>query len=46
MHGGFASSWRDAISYRWNYHLLAHPGFVIVATDYVFGEKTLASYAA
>jgi dipeptidyl aminopeptidase/acylaminoacyl peptidase len=34
MHGGFASSWRDAISYRWNYHLLAHPGFVLVATDY------------
>lgn len=34
MHGGFASSWRDAISYRWNYHLLAHPGFVVVATDY------------
>jgi len=43
MHGGFASSWRDAISYRWNYHLLAHPGFVIVATDYRgstgYGEK-------
>ncbi len=43
MHGGFASSWRDAISYRWNYHLLAHPGFVIVATDYSgstgYGEK-------
>ena len=34
MHGGFASSWRDAISYRWNYHLLAHPGFVVLATDY------------
>jgi dipeptidyl aminopeptidase/acylaminoacyl peptidase len=43
MHGGFASSWRDAISYRWNYHLLAHPGFVVVATDYRgstgYGEK-------
>jgi dipeptidyl aminopeptidase/acylaminoacyl peptidase len=43
MHGGFASSWRDAISYRWNYHLLAHPGFVLVATDYRgstgYGEK-------
>jgi len=34
MHGGFASSWRDSISYRWNYHLLAHPGFVVLATDY------------
>ena len=43
MHGGFASSWRDAMSYRWNYHLLAHPGFVLVATDYRgstgYGEK-------
>ena len=43
MHGGFASSWRDAISYRWNYHLLAYPGFVLVATDYRgstgYGEK-------
>lgn len=34
MHGGFASSWRDAISYRWNYHLLAEAGFVVLATDY------------
>jgi len=43
MHGGFASSWRDSISYRWNYHLLTHPGFVLVATDYRgstgYGEK-------
>ncbi len=43
IHGGHASSWRDAISYRWNYHLLAHPGFVVVATDYRgstgYGEK-------
>ena len=43
MHGGFASSWRDSISYRWNYHLLAHPGFVVLATDYRgstgYGEK-------
>ena len=34
LHGGHASSWRDSISYRWNYHLLAHPGFVLLATDY------------
>jgi dipeptidyl aminopeptidase/acylaminoacyl peptidase len=43
MHGGFAGSWHDAISYRWNYHLLTHPGFVLVATDYRgstgYGEK-------
>ncbi len=34
IHGGHANMWRDAISYRWNYHLLACPGFVVVATDY------------
>ncbi len=34
MHGGHANMWRDSISYRWNYHLLAHPGFVLVATNY------------
>lgn len=34
IHGGHAGSWRDAISYRWNYHLLTHPGFVLLATDY------------
>jgi dipeptidyl aminopeptidase/acylaminoacyl peptidase len=34
MHGGHASAWRDAISYRWNYHLLTQPGFVLIATDY------------
>jgi dipeptidyl aminopeptidase/acylaminoacyl peptidase len=43
IHGGHANMWRDSISYRWNYHLLAHPGFVVVATDYRgstgYGEK-------
>lgn len=34
IHGGFASMWRDAISLRWNYHLLAAPGHVLVMTDY------------
>ncbi len=34
IHGGAASMWRDAISLRWNYHLLAKPGYVILATDY------------
>jgi dipeptidyl aminopeptidase/acylaminoacyl peptidase len=34
IHGGHAGSWRDSISYRWNYHLLTHPGFVLLATDY------------
>ncbi len=34
IHGGHASMWRDAISVRWNYHLLASPGFVVVAPEY------------
>ena len=43
IHGGPASQWRDQISLRWNYHLLAKPGYVILATNYTgstgFGEK-------
>ncbi len=43
MHGGPASMWRDQISLRWNYHLLAKPGYVMVMTNYRgstgFGEK-------
>jgi dipeptidyl aminopeptidase/acylaminoacyl peptidase len=35
--------WRDQITYRWNYHLLAQPGYVILLTNYTgstgFGEK-------
>jgi len=42
MHGGAASMWRDQISLRWNYHLLAKPGYVILLTNYTgstgFGE--------
>jgi dipeptidyl aminopeptidase/acylaminoacyl peptidase len=43
IHGGAANMWRDAISLRWNYHLLAKPGYVMVMTDYRgstgYGEK-------
>jgi dipeptidyl aminopeptidase/acylaminoacyl peptidase len=43
IHGGFANMWRDAISLRWNYHLLARPGYVVLLTNYTgstgFGEK-------
>lgn len=42
MHGGPHSQWRDAWVLRWNYHLLAAPGYVVVLTNYVgstgFGE--------
>jgi dipeptidyl aminopeptidase/acylaminoacyl peptidase len=34
IHGGHANMWTDAISKRWNYHLLAQPGYVVLATDY------------
>jgi dipeptidyl aminopeptidase/acylaminoacyl peptidase len=35
IHGGHQSMWRDAITKRWNYHLLAEPGYVVLLTDYV-----------
>ncbi len=42
IHGGPASMWRDQISLRWNYHLLAKPGYVLLMTNYTgstgFGE--------
>jgi dipeptidyl aminopeptidase/acylaminoacyl peptidase len=34
IHGGHANMWRDQITYRWNYHLLASPGYVVLLTDY------------
>jgi dipeptidyl aminopeptidase/acylaminoacyl peptidase len=43
IHGGPASSNADQIGLRWNYHLLAAPGYVVLMTDYTgstgFGEK-------
>jgi len=43
IHGGAHSMWKDAISLRWNYHLLAKPGYVMLMTNYTgstgFGEK-------
>ena len=47
MHGGAANMWRDQISLRWNYHLLAKPGYVMVMTNYRgstgFGEQLAQS---
>jgi dipeptidyl aminopeptidase/acylaminoacyl peptidase len=34
MHGGPHTMWRDQITLRWNYHLLAAPGYVVLLTDY------------
>ena len=43
IHGGPASMWRDQITLRWNYHLLAKPGYVVLLTNYSgstgFGEE-------
>ncbi len=43
IHGGAAASNPDQIGLRWNYHLLAAPGYVVLMTDYTgstgFGEK-------
>ena len=43
MHGGPHSMWRDNWGLRWNYHLLARPGYVVLMTNYSgstgFGEK-------
>ena len=34
IHGGHANMWRDSITLRWNYHLLASPGYALLLTDY------------
>jgi len=43
MHGGPHGMWSDSISLRWNYHLLAQPGYVVLATNYTgstgYGER-------
>jgi dipeptidyl aminopeptidase/acylaminoacyl peptidase len=43
MHGGPNNMWRDNWGLRWNYYLLARPGYVVLLTNYSgstgFGEK-------
>jgi dipeptidyl aminopeptidase/acylaminoacyl peptidase len=43
LHGGPHSMWRDQFVVRWNYHLVAQPGYVLVQTNYTgstgFGEQ-------
>ncbi len=34
MHGGPHSMWIDQFVIRWNYHLLASPGYVVLLTNY------------
>jgi len=43
IHGWPHGMWRDNFFLRWNYHLLASPGYVLLMTNYTgstgFGEK-------
>ena len=43
IHGGAANMWKDQFFLRWNYHLLAAPGYALVLTDYTgstgYGEE-------
>ena len=43
IHGGPHNMWIDQFVVRWNYHLLARPGYVVLLTNYTgstgFGEK-------
>ena len=43
IHGGPHSMWRDQFVLRWNYHLLAAPGYVVLLTNYSgstgYGER-------
>ncbi|HEX5707682.1 MAG TPA: S9 family peptidase [Pyrinomonadaceae bacterium] len=34
IHGGPHTMWRDQFFLRWNYHLIARPGYVVLMTDY------------
>lgn len=34
IHGGAANMWHDTFVLRWNYHLLAAPGYIVLLTDY------------
>jgi dipeptidyl aminopeptidase/acylaminoacyl peptidase len=42
IHGGPHTMWTDQFIFRWNYHLLAQPGYVVLLTNYTgstgFGE--------
>ncbi|HSW51113.1 MAG TPA: prolyl oligopeptidase family serine peptidase, partial [Bryobacteraceae bacterium] len=46
MHGGPHQAWKDQWFLRWNYHLLASPGYVVLMTNYTgspgYGEKFAA----
>ncbi len=46
MHGGPHQAWKDQWFVRWNFHLLASPGYVVLMTNYTgspgYGEEFAA----
>ncbi|MDP9192454.1 MAG: S9 family peptidase [Acidobacteriota bacterium] len=45
IHGGAHNMWRDQITLRWNYHLLAKPGYVLLLTNYTGSTGFGAEFA-
>ncbi|QYM77989.1 S9 family peptidase [Horticoccus luteus] len=45
IHGGANMMWRDAWSLRWNYHLLAAPGYVLLLTNYTGSTGSTEAFA-
>ena len=45
IHGGAHNMWQDAITLRWNYHLLAKPGYVMLLTNYTGSTGFGAEFA-
>lgn len=45
IHGGAHNMWQDSITLRWNYHLLAKPGYVMLLTNYTGSTGFGAEFA-
>lgn len=45
IHGGAHNMWQDSITLRWNYHLLAKPGYVLLLTNYTGSTGFGAEFA-
>ncbi len=45
MHGGPHSMWRDEFFIRWNYHLLAAPGYIVLLTNYTGSTGSSEAFA-
>jgi dipeptidyl aminopeptidase/acylaminoacyl peptidase len=45
IHGGAHNMWQDSITLRWNYHILAKPGYVLLLTNYTGSTGFGAEFA-